>query len=549
MSVSVVAAFACAIAAAAGTGVLVGRCMRMPRMDIIAWACVLAALAVALGAQAVGADRGYGSATFRAVQFGAQLIAPLWLAWGLAELAAKSVPVRFAAKLVTMALTVVTGVVLVTDPLGDTPFSKSCPVASKHYQIIPKSLLSLVAVVTLVVVVIALAASLLRLRNDPAWWRPVIAVTAAGVGAALILGLRLTLPSNPAYLALCTACVALAWFAGVWAARVDLAELHGDVPYDRADRRSRPVPSVPGDAAGDEAFDPGYPQQEAFGSGYPRSGENGGHRRYAADEWFRPAGSIRRTAGIPGGGIPAQPGKRGQWPAPGGSRRVRAGQRRPARERPRGTGERADRHRPDRDMAAADTRRRRRARRCGRSERSGRNRRTRRRGRGERAGRCGPGIRRIGRPGRGHGGRGRRHRGRRCRRDHRARAAVSAAGDPAAAQRLYGLIAIYTLAEGATEEFDALAERVVDEVRASEPDALVYAVHSVPNAPMQRIFYEVYRDRMAYEEHKRQPHIQRFEADRSPYVLATNVIELGMQQAKLSSLPGLSQLFGNSPGG
>jgi quinol monooxygenase YgiN len=122
-------------------------------------------------------------------------------------------------------------------------------------------------------------------------------------------------------------------------------------------------------------------------------------------------------------------------------------------------------------------------------------------------------------------------------------------GDESATQRLYGLIAIYTLAEGREEEFDALAEKVVAEVRASEPDALVYAVHSVPNAPMQRIFYEVYRDRTAYEEHKRHLYIQRFDVERDPYVLATNVIELGTQQAKLSPLPGLSQLLHRSPGG
>src|SRR5207237_181039 len=126
--------------------------------------------------------------------------------------------------------------------------------------------------------------------------------------------------------------------------------------------------------------------------------------------------------------------------------------------------------------------------------------------------------------------------------------AVDAAADQEATQRLYGLIAIYTLAEGATADFDALAEQVVAEVRANEPDTLVYAVHSVPNAEMQRIFYEVYRDRMAYEDHKRQPHIKRFEVDSGQHVLATNVIELGMQQAKLSALPGLPQLFGRSPG-
>jgi quinol monooxygenase YgiN len=121
--------------------------------------------------------------------------------------------------------------------------------------------------------------------------------------------------------------------------------------------------------------------------------------------------------------------------------------------------------------------------------------------------------------------------------------------DQAATQRLYGLIAIYTLAEDAAAEFDALAERVVEEVRRGEPDTLVYAVHSVPNAPMQRIFYEVYRDRMAYEDHQRQPHVQRFDSGCGPYVLATNVIELGMQQAKLSLPPGLAPLLGHSPGG
>jgi quinol monooxygenase YgiN len=69
-------------------------------------------------------------------------------------------------------------------------------------------------------------------------------------------------------------------------------------------------------------------------------------------------------------------------------------------------------------------------------------------------------------------------------------------------------------------------------------------VHSVPNADMQRIFYEVYRDRMAYEDHQRQPHVRRFEEDRAPYVLATNVIELGTQQAMLSPSAGLSRLLG-----
>jgi len=497
MSASVVAAFACAVAAAAGTGVLVGRCIRMPRLDLIAWACVLAALAVSLVAVALGADRGYASATFRVVQFGSQLIAPLWLAWGLAELAAKSVPVRFASKLVTMALTVVTGVVLVTDPLSSTPFTKAWPLASKHYQIIPRSLLSLIAVVTLIVVVIALVTSLLRLRADPAWRRPVIAVAAASLAAVLILGLRFSLPANGAYLGLIVACAALTWFAGVWAAKVDLAELHEEIPRGRAGRRGR------AELAGRDDDD-----DEAFGASYPLPAANVGRGPYEHDDWYRPASGHRANGGFPpGGGRPPGEGylpgggyAPGDGYAPNGGNAVNGGERtgglsdadRTGIWQPRTLGGPAQAAAPDLAAAGAAA--------------------------AAAAAATGP------------------------------EPAAQEAADHEATQRLYGLISIYTLAEGTTAEFDALAERVVAEVRANEPDALVYTVHSVPNAEMQRIFYEVYRDRMAYEDHKRQPHIQRFEADRSPYVLATNVIQLGMQQAKLSSLPGLSQLFGPSLG-
>jgi hypothetical protein len=60
---------------------------------------------------------------------------------------------------------------------------------------------------------------------------------------------------------------------------------------------------------------------------------------------------------------------------------------------------------------------------------------------------------------------------------------------------------------------------------------------------MQRILYEVYRSREAYERHGRQPYVQQFESDRRPYVLATNVIELGLQQAKVSPFPSVTDLF------
>jgi hypothetical protein len=59
----------------------------------------------------------------------------------------------------------------------------------------------------------------------------------------------------------------------------------------------------------------------------------------------------------------------------------------------------------------------------------------------------------------------------------------------------------------------------------------------VPNAPMQRIFYEIYRDRAAFDSHESKSYMQRFVTERRAYVLATNVIELRLKYAKVAPLP------------
>jgi quinol monooxygenase YgiN len=103
-------------------------------------------------------------------------------------------------------------------------------------------------------------------------------------------------------------------------------------------------------------------------------------------------------------------------------------------------------------------------------------------------------------------------------------------------ERLYGQIAIYTLLEAGAAEFDRLSADVLTKVRTGEPNTLVYVVHQVPSAPLQRILYQVYRDRTAYDEHLRQPYITDFDARLRPLVLATNVIELGVSEAKVAAL-------------
>lgn len=479
MDATVAVTFGCAVLAAAGTGVLVGRCIRVPRIDIIAWACAVAAITVSLCAQALGAYHGYTSGTFRTVQVSAQLIAPLWLAWGMVELGGRTISARFGAKLATAALTVVGGVVLISDPLAGVPFGKTWPAASVHYQIIPKYLLGAIALVTVLTVVIMLIVAAARLRRDPLWRGPLSALGAAGVAAVGILGLRLSLPANLAYPALCAICAVLASLAGMAAVKVGLEELHGEVPAGQQARRP----------AGQ--FDD-YADDRVSGAAPARHLANGAGQPLGDEDWYR-LGRERPNGEYPPAGR--------YEPDPGfGIDGLE-------------NGDRDHGHSEDLDGAAD------------RLPGAGQSAAWQPRTMGRGGGLAGQGPAEAG-----------------------PQTAAASASDRAVTQRLFGLIAIYTLAEGKDEEFDALAEQVVEDVRTHEPGALVYAVHSVPNAPMQRIFYEVYRDNTAYEEHKRHSYIKRFEVERAEFVLATNVIELGTRQAKVSPLPGLSQLFGHTAG-
>jgi len=118
---------------------------------------------------------------------------------------------------------------------------------------------------------------------------------------------------------------------------------------------------------------------------------------------------------------------------------------------------------------------------------------------------------------------------------------------PAAAARPYGRILIFTLLEDRVADFDRLAEQAAEQVRTAEPDTLVHVIHLVPNAPLQRIFYEVYRDRAAFERHENQPAMKRLAADRRACVLATNVIELWLKYAKVAPLPAPAAPAGAGP--
>jgi quinol monooxygenase YgiN len=529
MSVSLIVSGAGAVVAAIGLVLLLRRCVRTPRGDLIAWAVALGGLLISLGAQAAGHLAGFGGLTFRAMETGAQVIAPMALIMGLSEAVARTVPGRFAGRLLIPAFTIIPLTVFATDPLSGTAFTKAWPAPATYYQLIPNKLLEFgLAPVTSIVAVVTVGIAIRRSSREFAWRAALIPVIAAGVAVLLLalpglapalrdhLGLKL--PLAGLYALLCLAAAAVTWYAAIGTASVPIDALRdaslrsGDDrgTYARAPRQRGPrQPGGPGPAAADpydHLYGDSVPSRDAPGRG-TEAGDQRGYGRgpyeddYSRGGGYRPDGdsgihdNAAYDSAIYDSG--SQDGADPQWRGvdqTGDLEAYREGGPGPrAREPDAGyVGPRTG------DVAAAHD--------------------------GPRPAAGRPGASPVPPAG---------------------LAADLAAGAPdASREELFGQIAIYTLIEDQAEEFDRLTERVVGQVRSGEPATLVYIVHAVPSAPLQRILYEVYRDRAAYEQHLQQPYVSQFEADRRPHVLATNVIELGLQHAKVSPFPSIADLFG-----
>jgi quinol monooxygenase YgiN len=529
MSISLIVAGVGAVVAAIGFGMLMAHCIRAPRGDLIAWSLAMLGLAGALVAQAVGHLVGFGQLSFRVMEVGAQLIAPLALIAGLAELAGRGVPARFAARLFIPALGFVALVILGTDPLSGTAFTKAWPAPAVYYQLIPNKLVEYgLAPVSLIVAIVLVIVVAVRSSSE-GQWRAVLPAAAAAGAAVVVLAipglgsaLGVSLPLSSLFAFLCLLAAGLVWYAGEAAGRVPLAALRGDSSghagaghrgngHGDAGRGSAYRGGGSRDAAHDDR-DGGRPGQDGWESRRPRDAGDQGDDFESYDDGsqgvYRGAGLYRdEPAGARTGG--ARPGEDTGygWQGQGGDYDSRefdsnygpGGYDTGSLDAGYETGSRdgydtgvpvAGQRVGERAAAAADPALA-----------------------GPRPDALSQGARAPGRP-------------------------------ESTRAQLFGQIAIYTLIEDQVHEFDRLTERVVGQVRASEPDTLVYIVHAVPSAPMQRILYEVYRDRAAFDRHERQPYVTEFEADRRPYVLATNVIELGLQQAAVSPFPSIADLFG-----
>jgi quinol monooxygenase YgiN len=513
MSISFAAALAATVLAAVGTGLAIRLCLRKPRPDMVAWVIALAGLTVGLAAQAAGYRRGFVPTTFRATQLGVALVAPLALAWGMVELAARGLVARFAGRLCLAGLFVVAGVILATDVLSAQPFTRQWPAARDHFEFLPLGLLALVAIVVVATVIVALITTGLRSRHNPAWRGPLAAVALASLAALATQGLQARLPVNAAFPVLTLIAAVATWLAARQAAGMSLGQIRAG-----AGHLASPEAGVDPGYGGDDSLD-------LYPDGYRHFDDSAAFAAYVNGSYD--TGGYRAQSGTQGAGrahpeVPAHPEARGAprpygdtggfqaggYPGPAGlppedRDEFQAGPVEPV------TGAFDPLFRPNASAAPGQA--------AGRPGRDAAtlNRATPALTPGEDiefvTGMQLPAI------------------------DDVIEAAVAGAG-AVDTDRLYGRIAIYTLLDAGAEEFDRLAEQVVDQVRTGEPGTLAYVVHGVPSAPLQRILYQLYADRAAYDWHQERPYVADFEARRRPLVLATNVIELGVRQAKVAAV-------------
>jgi quinol monooxygenase YgiN len=98
---------------------------------------------------------------------------------------------------------------------------------------------------------------------------------------------------------------------------------------------------------------------------------------------------------------------------------------------------------------------------------------------------------------------------------------------------MFGLCVRFTCKdETSAKEYDRLVAETVEQIKVHEPGTLVYAAHRVDGEPLVRIFYELYRDKAAFEAHEAASHTRRYLAEREQYLAGTEVDRLTLQVGK-----------------
>jgi quinol monooxygenase YgiN len=85
------------------------------------------------------------------------------------------------------------------------------------------------------------------------------------------------------------------------------------------------------------------------------------------------------------------------------------------------------------------------------------------------------------------------------------------------------VVRFYLRDEEAAKGFDDLVAETAPQIRDKEPGTLVYAVHKVKDAPLSRVFYELYESREAFDAHEQQEHTKKFLSEREQYLTGHRV--------------------------
>ncbi|MEO3799679.1 antibiotic biosynthesis monooxygenase [Nonomuraea sp. B1E8] len=471
-----VIALAGALLAAFAAGALIQRLRDEPDGWLIAWTVAVAALALSLGVIAIGSFFGFGSVTFRIYQVTGSLLAPLWLAVGMVQLLAEKAPPRFLAWLFGIALTVVSVAIMIFDPLRVEQMGQALPSGSAVWAIIPSYLLTGVHAIDALVMLAMLVVAGLRWRDGDEYDTDNLHASAVIVpsGLALVGAMRFSVPA-----VFTTALLAVA-AAAVWYTVLRPLAPYEDDEDDFAPQRDERPPR--GDDRSQRRDVRAQHREERPAPAVPA-----GERPMFRDEQPVHRG---RPESVPAAEPPRRSSGLGDLVAEyrAGDQEVDyAARMAPPPDAGPSTGyimngappAGAPSQRPDSAMPGT--------------------------------GSVFPGA------------------------DVFTPAQQQAGGKPS--PNIYGLLTVFTIMDGAGDAFDMLAEATVEAVRRGEPDTLVYACHAVKSAPLQRIVYELYRDEIAYRDHQRQPHVERFINERQAMVLATNVIELNVNAAKVVPLP------------
>ncbi|MGI5284774.1 putative quinol monooxygenase [Nonomuraea polychroma] len=488
-----------ALLAAFAAGALIRRMRDEPEGWLIAWTVAAVGVCLSLGVIAVGYLMGFGPVTFRLYQVTGSMLAPLWLAVGMIQLLAERVPPRFLAWLMGIALTIVAGTIMIFDPLKSTDLGKTLPAGSAVWGLVPGFLLIGVHAIAVLIMLAMAVVAALKWRSGDEYDTDNLhaSLVIFPSGIALVGAMRFAVPP------LFTTVLLAVTGAAIWYVVLrPLAPYEDDDEDDFDERQEAPVRQESPMPVGERAqrgrravpepvpaadLPPAQPRRPTGLGDLVAEYRAGDQQVDYAARMVPPADAGPATGYIMNGAPPQQ-----APPQPQGAPPQRGDLGMPSQHGDHGMpSQRADYAMPPTPPPP-----------------------------GPATGMLYSGSDLFSPP-----------------QPQPQPQPQQQAGGGKPSPNIYGLLTVFTIMDGAGEAFDRLAEATVEAVRRGEPDTLVYACHAVKSAPLQRIVYELYRDEVAYRDHQRQPHVERFVNERQSMVLATNVIELNVNAAKVVPLP------------